>query len=79
VGYLKQLLRPRSTITCAQIPFLDEGDTVEFKSALRWDYDKGQPSKEIERAIAKMIVGFLNSAQGGTLVVGMSDTKEILG
>lgn len=78
VGYLKQI-RPRTSITCAQIPFLDEGDTVEFKSALRWDYDKRQPSKEIERAIAKTVVGFLNSAHGGTLVVGMSDTKEILG
>jgi Putative DNA-binding domain len=78
VGYLNQL-RPRSSIQCAQIPLLDEGDTVEFKSALRWDYIKQQPSKEVERAIAKTVVGFLNSTQGGTLVIGLSDTKEILG
>jgi hypothetical protein len=58
---------------------LDEGETVEFKSSLRWDYAKQQPSKDVERAIAKTVVGFLNSAQGGTLVVGMSDAKEVLG
>jgi hypothetical protein len=77
-GYLKRVRR-RSPISCAEIPSLDEGETVEFKSSLRWDYKKQQPSREVERAIAKAVVGFLNSAQGGTLVVGMSDTKEILG
>jgi len=78
VGYLKQVRR-KSSISCTQIPFLDEGETVEFKSALRWDYAKQQPNKDVERAIAKTVVGFLNSARGGTLVVGMSDTKEVLG
>jgi hypothetical protein len=34
---------------------------------------------EVERAIAKAVVGFLNSRKGGTLVVGMSDAKEVLG
>jgi len=68
-----------TTISCAQIPLLDEGETVEFKSSLRWDYVKQKPSKELERAIVKTVIGFLNSESGGTLVIGMSDTKEVLG
>ena len=76
-GYLRRV-RP-SAISCAQIPFLDEGETVEFKSSLRWDYARQKPSKEIERAIVKTVVGFLNSENGGTLIIGVSDSKEILG
>jgi len=78
VRYLKQLRR-RSPISCAEIPSLDEGEMVEFKSSLRWDYRKQQPSRDIERAIAKSVVGFLNSTHGGTLIVGISDEKEVLG
>lgn len=78
VSYLKRVRR-RTSVSCADIPYLDEGETVEFKSSLRWDYKKRQTSKEVERAIVKTVVGFLNSAQGGTLVVGMSDAKEVLG
>ena len=76
-AYLRRL-RPNS-ISCAQISFLDEGETVEFKSSLRWDYDKQRTSKEVERAIVKTVVGFLNSESGGTLIVGISDSKQILG
>jgi hypothetical protein len=75
--YLRRV-RP-SAIPCAQIPFLDESETVEFKSSLRWDYAKQKTSKEIERAIVKTIVGFLNSEAGGTLIIGISDSKEVLG
>lgn len=68
-----------SIISCAQIPLLDEGETVEFKSSLRWDYAKQLPNKEIERAIIKTVVGFLNAENGGTLIIGISDAKEVLG
>lgn len=71
--------RTKKAISCAQIPFLNEGETVEFKSSLRWDYAKQKPSKEVERAIVKTVVGFLNSQKGGTLIIGMSDSKEIIG
>jgi Putative DNA-binding domain len=76
-AYLRRA-RP-SAISCAQIPFLDEGETVEFKSSLRWDYVKQRPTKEVERSIIKAVVGFLNSENGGTLVIGISDAKEVLG
>ncbi len=71
-------VRP-STISATQIPFLDEGETVEFKSSLRWDYEQQKPNKELERAVARTVVGFLNSENGGTLIIGMSDSKEVLG
>jgi predicted HTH transcriptional regulator len=37
------------------------------------------PNKEVERAIVKTVVGFLNAEKGGTLIIGISDTKEVLG
>jgi hypothetical protein len=76
-AYLRRV-RP-SAISCAQIPFLDESETVEFKSSLRWDYGKQKMNAELERAIAKTVVGFLNSENGGALVIGISDSKEVLG
>jgi hypothetical protein len=76
-AYLRRI-RP-STISCTQIPFLDEGETVEFKSSLRWDYVKQKRSKDVERAIVKSVVGFLNSEKGGTLIIGISDSKAVLG
>ena len=76
-AYLRRV-RP-SAIACVQIPFLDEGETVEFKSSLRWDYKQSKPSKDLERIIVKTVVGFLNSENGGTLIIGISDSKEILG
>ena len=68
-----------SAISCAQVPFLDEGETVEFKSSLRWDYKLLKPSKDLERAIVKTVVGFMNSESGGTLIIGISDSKDVLG
>jgi hypothetical protein len=81
VAFFAAYMRPvrPSIITPSQVPFLDESQTVEFKSSLRWDYFNQKPSKEIERAIVKTIVGFMNSENGGTLVIGMSDSKEVLG
>jgi predicted HTH transcriptional regulator len=37
------------------------------------------PNKEMERAIIKALVGFLNAENGGTLIIGVSDTREVLG
>ncbi|HKN00574.1 MAG TPA: ATP-binding protein [Candidatus Binataceae bacterium] len=68
-----------SQISCAQIPFLEESETVEFKSSLRWDYVQQRTTKEAERTVAKAVVGFLNSENGGTLIIGISDRKEVLG
>jgi len=55
-----------------------EGKKIEFKKSLRWDYDKNEFNKELEKSIIKTIAGFLN-AEGGNLVIGVSDKKEIEG
>jgi predicted HTH transcriptional regulator len=36
-------------------------------------------SKDVELATVKTVVGFLNSENGGTLIIGISDSKEVLG
>jgi hypothetical protein len=61
----------------------DEGQTLEFKSTFRYDIkaaehgiDKVNPV--LEREILKEICAFLNS-EGGTILIGVSDDKKILG
>jgi hypothetical protein len=56
-------------ILCAQTPSLEESDTVEFKSSLRWDYKQQRPNTDLEREVIKGVVGFLNSESGGTLML----------
>ena len=55
-----------------------EGLFIEFKETLRYDVRKGEVSKEIEKMVLKSIVGFLN-AEGGTLVIGVSDKGIVTG
>lgn len=55
-----------------------EGDTVEFKSTLRWDIRAGKTNPAIERASLKTIAAFLNS-RGGVLLIGVRDDGSIEG
>ncbi len=55
-----------------------EGFFLEFKETLRYDARKGEISKEMEKAVMKGIVGFLN-ADGGTLIVGVNDDGVVTG
>lgn len=55
-----------------------ETDIVEFKSTLRFNLFTKKIDKEIEHAVLKTIAAFLNSS-GGTLLIGVSDDKTILG
>jgi len=55
-----------------------EGETVEFKGSLRWDFRQQQVNKALEKAIARTLAAFMNS-KGGTLVVGVSDRGEMFG
>lgn len=55
-----------------------EGPELEFKSTMRMNLATGKPGKEIEVAWLKAIVAFLNS-QGGTLLIGVNDSGELLG
>ncbi len=55
-----------------------EGASVEFKSTARVNLRSGQKDAAIELAVVKTVAGFLN-AQGGTLLIGVTDAGKVLG
>jgi hypothetical protein len=55
-----------------------ENDWIEFKSSMRYDYNKQDINRDLEFVIAKTIVGFMN-AKGGKLIIGVDDNGTILG
>lgn len=55
-----------------------ENQNVEFKASFMWDNIKNAVNKDIQHAIMKTISGFMNT-QGGTLLIGINDEKEIIG
>lgn len=56
----------------------DENNLLELKSSIRWDFNLNNRNKQLEHSILKTIAGFSN-AVGGTLLIGVSDDKEIIG
>jgi len=55
-----------------------EDDGLEFKSSFRYDYKLQKANKALENVIIKTLAGFMN-AQGGSLLIGVDDTGNILG
>lgn len=55
-----------------------EGPVVEFKSTIRMNLHSRKPGKEIELAWLKGVAAFLNT-DGGTLLLGVTDSGEITG
>lgn len=55
-----------------------EREDVEFKGSLRFDYKTRSINKELSKAVAKTLCGFMNS-NGGYLFVGVADNGEALG
>ena len=56
-----------------------ESATLEFKSSVRWGVPEGGVIKELEKVIVKTVAGFLNSGDGGTLLIGIADDGSIIG
>ena len=56
-----------------------KGLYTEFKSTLRVNLHTGQNDKKMEHAVLKTINGFLNSMEGGSLVIGVDDEGTALG
>jgi hypothetical protein len=52
---------------------------LEFKSSLRWDVRQDNVNRGLEKVVAKSIAGFLNSKDGGTLLIGVADDRRVLG
>jgi len=59
---------------------LSKGESrfVEFKSTARWNMHRKSKDDAIEREIVKAVSGFMN-ARGGTLVIGVNDSHEVVG
>ncbi len=55
-----------------------ESKKIEFKSTLRVNLHTNSPDPKIELSCMKTIAGFLNT-NGGTLLIGVSDDKRVLG
>jgi hypothetical protein len=61
-----------------QLILAGESDLLEFKSTLRLNLYTNRNDREIEQAVLKTLVAFLNS-EGGTLLVGVEDDGNVLG
>lgn len=55
-----------------------EGQFVEFKASLMWDYRQSRANKELYEPVMKNIVGYLNT-RGGALLIGVDDDGNVLG
>jgi hypothetical protein len=55
-----------------------ESESLEFKSSLRYDYELEIDNKKLVIGPVRTTAAFMNTG-GGTLLVGVSDTGELLG
>jgi hypothetical protein len=62
------------------LSFIRKGENkkIEFKRTFSKNIHTGKKDKEIEKSSLKNVVGFLN-ADGGTLLIGISDDGEVTG
>lgn len=74
-----ELLKMELNKDMASIIQQGEGPFLEFKSTFRWDMEQSRTNRLLEGVVLKSIAGFLNSKQGGTLLIGVSDDGEIIG
>jgi hypothetical protein len=56
-----------------------EGPLLEFKSSFRWDMAESRINRALEGVVLKTLAGFLNSHEGGTLLIGIADNGEVVG
>ena len=69
---------PEITEDIFELLNLSEGQCLEFKSSLRYDMNTRQVNQNLELVVLKTVCAFLN-ADGGTLLIGLSDDKEVIG
>ncbi len=55
-----------------------EGEFIEFKASLTWDYRKQAVNKDLYEPVMKNLVGFMN-AKGGMLLIGVDDEGMVVG
>lgn len=75
--YIREIDR-LGTLSLEEIVASGEGQSIEFKSTLRWNIREKKKDNNLESAVVKTIAGFMN-AQGGILLIGVDDTGNIIG
>lgn len=55
-----------------------ESVTLEFKSSARWDMKQNKADKLIEAIVVKTVAALLNS-EGGALLLGVDDDRNVIG
>lgn len=65
-------------ITLEEMIAEGEGEELEFKASLRWDVEQGTINKKLEAVVVKTVAAFANG-QGGSLLIGVEDSGQILG
>lgn len=63
------------------LALIQEGESaeLEFKSSLRWDLQSGAMNKDLARVIVMTVAAFLNSEDGGVLLIGVDDSGRVVG
>jgi membrane protein YdbS with pleckstrin-like domain len=62
----------------AELIAAGEGQFVEFKASLMWDYYRQAVNKDLYEPVMKNLAAFMNTA-GGVLLIGVSDEGGVLG
>ena len=75
---IEELMKDFPDYTIKQYLSLEESKKFERKSSLRFDIKQNKIENFITNQVLKTIVAFLNT-EGGVLVVGQDDEKNILG
>lgn len=75
---LKTTKEPEDGESIEELIEKGENQRIEFKETFLWDIHREQPNKDLKETVAKEICAFANS-NGGTLIIGVNDEKEIKG
>lgn len=75
---INRVIRIKHEVTQGDRFDLDESESREYKSSFKYDYNTGNPNPNLTKIVVQSVLGFLNS-NGGSLVIGISDDKKILG
>jgi hypothetical protein len=57
---------------------MEESSTLEFKSTFQWDVKQERKNEELRKEVIRTLAAF-NNTEGGYLVIGVSDGKDIFG
>ncbi len=72
-----EVIQPMITAT-ADLIVAGESKRIEFKQTARVNLHTKQRDPVIEQMVIKSVAGFMN-AEGGTLLIGVTDTREVFG